>query len=83
MLRAMDFIVEVDGTWLDPRDGVTTRRSASFLVTAPGEAAAETVAQQLFAAAARGERSQTVQECVSRASPGGWRPGPASGWPAS
>jgi hypothetical protein len=64
------FVVEVDGTWRDPHDGATTRRSASFLVTAPGAAAAETVAEQLFAAAARSERCQTVEACTAYASTG-------------
>jgi hypothetical protein len=65
------FFVEVGGTWRDPHDGATTQRTASFLVTAPGAAAAETVAEQLFAAAARRERCQTVEACTAHASPGG------------
>jgi hypothetical protein len=64
------FYVEVDGTWRDPQDGATTWRSAAFRVSAPGAAAAETVAEQLFAALARGERCQTVVACSSHASLG-------------
>jgi hypothetical protein len=64
------FLVEVDGTWRDPHDGATSDHSRSFLVMAPGAAAAETAAQQLFAAAARGERCQTVEGCATKIRPG-------------
>jgi hypothetical protein len=64
------FLVEVTGSWTDPRTRTESARTETFRVAALGPRAAEVAGFQLFGAAAAQHRCVASPERTARAGPG-------------